>query len=257
MLHSMKRLRSFNVLAENGECGQVSDMLFDDLDWRLRYLVADTGSWLPGREVLLPNDVLGEPDPGAEVFPVELNREDIRESPPVSADEPVSRQKGQRMLFHGSRELHPHVVRSQLDGPASWVVPVGAIPETELATSADKASKHGDIHLRSADEVLGYGVGAGEGKRIEDIGTVDDLILDPETWVLRYAVIDTGQIFPGTKKILAMPWVSQIDYDTRQVHVDVSRDAVKNSPEFDPSSVMDRSYEEAVYQYYQRRRYWE
>jgi len=53
MLHSIKQLRGIRLGASDGVIGQLKDFYFDDRNWVVRYLVADTGNWLPGRKVLL------------------------------------------------------------------------------------------------------------------------------------------------------------------------------------------------------------
>jgi len=48
MLRSIKQLYGDKLGASDGEIGQVKDFYFDDQNWTVRYLVADTGSWLAG-----------------------------------------------------------------------------------------------------------------------------------------------------------------------------------------------------------------
>jgi hypothetical protein len=76
MLRSIKQLYGDKLGASDGEIGHVKDFYFDDQSWTVRYLVADTGSWLPGRQVLIsphafPEGFRGEnparePDPEAD-----------------------------------------------------------------------------------------------------------------------------------------------------------------------------------------------
>ena len=42
------------IEADDGRLGTVSDFLFEDTSWVIRWLVVDTGHWLSGRKVLLP-----------------------------------------------------------------------------------------------------------------------------------------------------------------------------------------------------------
>ena len=53
MLRSIKQLHGAKLGASDGEIGHVKDFYFDDQNWAVRYVVADTGSWLPGRQVLI------------------------------------------------------------------------------------------------------------------------------------------------------------------------------------------------------------
>ena len=65
---------------------------FDDKDWVIRYLVADTGSWIPGRKVLLSPYAFGGIYPGGKILQVKLTREKIENSPSIETQLPVSRQ---------------------------------------------------------------------------------------------------------------------------------------------------------------------
>ena len=53
LLRSIKDLIGYPIDAVDGKVGKVEDAFFDDWYWRLRYVVADTGTWLPGKKVLL------------------------------------------------------------------------------------------------------------------------------------------------------------------------------------------------------------
>ena len=54
MLQNIKNLYGDKLAALDGDIGHLKDFYFDDESWAIRYLVADTGSWLTGRLVLLP-----------------------------------------------------------------------------------------------------------------------------------------------------------------------------------------------------------
>ena len=53
MIRSVKDLKRFDAVATDGSIGGVDDVYFDDERWAIRYLVVDTGKWLPGRKVLI------------------------------------------------------------------------------------------------------------------------------------------------------------------------------------------------------------
>ena len=53
MLRSTEDILGFRLEATDGHIGTVEDFYFDDQVWSIRYLVADTGRWLPGRRVLI------------------------------------------------------------------------------------------------------------------------------------------------------------------------------------------------------------
>jgi hypothetical protein len=51
MLYRATTLKGVKLNSQYGEIGQVLEFYFDDRDWAIRYLVAETGTWLHGRQV--------------------------------------------------------------------------------------------------------------------------------------------------------------------------------------------------------------
>src|SRR5688572_11223908 len=92
MLTTLNELKGSTLRAMDGELGKVNDFYFDDAVWTVRYLVANPGSWLPGRRVLLSPDSLGQPTSDHRGISVRLTRRQIEDSPTVDADKPVNRQ---------------------------------------------------------------------------------------------------------------------------------------------------------------------
>ena len=74
MLRSLKRFYGEKLGALDGVIGHVKDFYFDDRTWAVRYLVTDTGSWLPGRQVLIAPHAFVRLEPGAKVMCVNLTR---------------------------------------------------------------------------------------------------------------------------------------------------------------------------------------
>ena len=98
MLWNIQSFNGFTIEASDGHIGTVCDMLFDDANWNIRWLVVDTGTWLSGRKVILPVSSLGKPDRDDRVFPVNLTKTLVEGSPDLDFDAPVSRQMEARSL---------------------------------------------------------------------------------------------------------------------------------------------------------------
>src|SRR5688572_14528188 len=90
MLQSVHNLIGFTLGAIDGEIGIIKDFYFDDRTWNVRYLIIETGGWLFGRKVLLSPVELQTPDWQRKVFPVNLTQEQIKNSPDINTDKPVS-----------------------------------------------------------------------------------------------------------------------------------------------------------------------
>lgn len=252
MIRSVMEIKGYHLEALDGEFGKVDDFLFDQNLWIIRYLVADTGGWLLGRRIVLPPSVLEQPRWRDRAVPVKLMKKNIEDSPPLDEHAPVSRQH--EIDLHRSWGVQPYWVGSVPAG----VFPVGRRkgkwsefdPRQEGDMTIDD---NGDPYLRSAQEVVGYDIKATDDR----IGHVEDFLMDDESWIIRYLVVDTRNWLPGRKVIISLSWVSGISWAESTVQVDVTREAVKNSPEFDPSIPANRQEEEVLFDYYGRPRYWE
>jgi hypothetical protein len=117
---------------------------------------------------------------------------------------------------------------------------------------AAQHANHGDVHLRSVDEVRGYHVQGTD----DAIGHVEDLIVDDETWAVRYLVVDTSNWWFGKKVLIAPAWANDVSWYERKVNVAMTRQAIKDSPEWNASSEIERDFEARLYDYYGRPVYW-
>ena len=99
-MRSTKELMGYRLQATDGEIGRCRDFLFDDEQWAIRYMVADTGKWIPDRKVLISPLSLGEPDWSSKRFPVHLTKAQIEAAPSINEDQPVSRQHEVMVLRH-------------------------------------------------------------------------------------------------------------------------------------------------------------
>jgi hypothetical protein len=247
MLRSIHRLTGHPISCSDGNIGKTSDFLFDDEFWCVRYVVADTRRWLPGRSVLLSPAAFMGLDPDKGDFRVSLSREQIRQSPPIEEDQPVHRQMEQRLAEH-------------FDWPAYWMLHRPA--ETVMRRSREapagretgvEVAEAGDPHLRSTREVTGYHIESPDG----EIGHLHDFIVDDYTWAIRYLVVDTRNVLPGRKVLVSPTWVEDIRWNDSRVRVVLFRDEIRGSPEYDPFAPIEREYETRLHEHYGRPTYWE
>lgn len=107
--------------------------------------------------------------------------------------------------------------------------------------------------LRSINELINYTLKAED----DEIGRCKDFLFDDRLWVVRYILADTGKWLPGRKVLISLDWIESVSWLENEVKVDVTSEAIKNSPEFDPSQPVNREYEIVLYDYYGRPKYWE
>jgi hypothetical protein len=249
MMMGIKTYMDYVLAAQDGEIGRCKDFLFDDELWTIRFMVADTGKWLPGRKVVISPVSLGETDMDSRRMHVNLTKDQIKESPPLAAHAPVSRQYEIQYFDHFGWPYYWVGESVWGMGPEPRAL-YHAHAEPPKSTSETEAL---DKHLRSVDEVLGYRIRATDG----EIGHAGDFLVDDETWVLRYLIVDTGRWLPGRQVCLPLATVRTVEWVHRHMAVDLSKDAVKNSPPYDPLDPITREYEVVLHDYYGWTKYWE
>lgn len=247
MLRSLKEIKGYELEAADGDIGRCSDFLIEDETWTVRWMVADTRKWLPGRRVLVSPIALGDPAWSESKLPVRMTREEIENGPGLDEQAPVTRQYE---IWYHKHFGWPYY----WGGAGLWA---SSIHPGTLYVGKDALGEEGPElerpHLHSADEVLGYDIGATDG----EIGHVDDFILDDETWTIRYLVAATRNWLPGGKKVLLPPSIlNEVHWEKGTLAVDLSRDAVKECPEYDESMPINREYEEQIYDFVGRPKQW-
>ncbi len=250
MLRSAKELEGYVLEVRDGEIGHCRDFLFDDDWWVIRYMVADTGRWIPKRRVLISPVFLGDPNWGSRRFPVDLSKEQVKNAPPLEEDRPLSRQHELEMFRHYG---YPYYwVGDSLWGPEATPAELKVRTES-AAPGPEEGVGEGDPHLRSVKEVTGYHIAAMDG----EIGHVEDFILDDETWSLRYMVVDTRNWLPGRKVLVSPTWVDEFDWSEDIAVVSLTQEEIRESPPFDPGEPINREYEGRLFDFYGRPVYWE
>ena len=111
---------------------------------------------------------------------------------------------------------------------------------------------HHDSHLRSCNAVIKYHIRATDG----DIGHVNALLVDDETWAIRYLIVETSSWWLGHQVLIAPRWIDDVSWFDSTVSVDLKRQAVKDAPRYDVSAPLDRVQEMGIHQHYGRPGYW-
>ncbi|NYT57721.1 PRC-barrel domain-containing protein [Alcaligenaceae bacterium] len=258
MLRTVNSLKGYAIQATDDELGKVKEVYFDDERWGVRYLVVETGTWLSSRIVLIsPYSITGVDDL-AELVQVSLTREQVKNSPDIDTHQPVSRLlEGEYSSYYG---FGSYWAGPYLWGTSAYPVPLGAsadpsaMNEPPEVVAARAAERPEDVHLRSSKDVNGYQIAGTD----DEIGHVEDFLFDDQDWAVRYLLIDTRNWWPGGKKVLlATQWIESIDWNGSMVRTSLTREQIKNSPEYDEEAVLDRDYELRLHKHYDRPGYWD
>jgi sporulation protein YlmC with PRC-barrel domain len=188
MLRSIKELYGKRLGSSDGDVGHVKDFYFDDQQWVIRYVIAETGTWLLRRLVLISPDAFGNfPQEGNSLL-VNLTRQQIENSPAIESQKPVSRQHEEEYYGFGA----------------------------------------GDPHLRSArslsgnDIFNGYQIQTSEGT----IGHVTDFIVDDKIWAIHHLVVKIGHLSSRKEAMISPQDIFRISYEESKVFVKATGGAI-------------------------------
>lgn len=245
MLRNAKTLTGYKLGSIDGEIGHVEEFFFDDKYWTIRYLVANTGGWITGRQVLISPYALIDLSEQEQRINVNLTRQQVEDSPSLETDKPVSRQFEE--AYYGYYGWPAYWGGQNMWGAMPFIV-----PNPEALTKSNPGGKAWDSHLRSTHDVTGHQIQATDG----EIGHVENFIIDDETWAIRYLLVDTRDWWPGKKVLVATPWIERVSWEKSKVFVNLTRETIEQSPEYTEGSLITRDYEAALHQHYNRQGYW-
>jgi sporulation protein YlmC with PRC-barrel domain len=245
MLSKAKTLEGYRLDSRDGEIGRVKEFYFDDRHWTIRYLVADTGNWLAGRQVLISPYALGAVSKEDQHIVIDLIKKQIEDSPSLTSDKPVSRQFEEAYYGHYGWPVY-------WTGLYMWGYSPYIVRDHEKWRESTQGEKAWDPHLRSTDAVSGYNIQAADG----EIGHVEDFVIDDETWAIRYLIVGTRNWWPGKKVLVSPRWIERVSWSESKVFVNLSRETIKQSPEYTEESLITRDYEVGLHRHYNRQGYW-
>ncbi len=80
--------------------------------------------------------------------------------------------------------------------------------------------------LLSAKELRGYSIRETDG----DVGSVQELYFDDESWKIRYVVARAGGMLANRQVLIVPEFVERADRDARVLHVGLTEEQVENAP---------------------------
>ncbi len=246
-----KDLKGLAIRATDGDLGKIEELYFDDETWGVRYFVVETGNWLSGRKVLVSPISIINVNYRDNVVDVAMTQKQVRNAPTIDLHRPVSRQhEAEYMVYYG----YPYYWNGPYmwggsDYPAQLSVPgtVARMAQAEIGNSQLR-----DSHLRTTAAVDGYHIEAKDG----EIGHVKDFVIDDNAWAIRYLEVATSNWWPGKNVLLSPAWVERVSWEESKVFVAATREAIQTCPEFDPTMIITREYENRLYFHYGRPPYW-
>ena len=214
--------------ATDGEIGEVKEFYFDDETWSVRYLIIETGNWFSNKKVFIVPQALLIPDWENKNFPINLTKAQIKSSPDIDTDLPISLRQEIEMYSHYAWERYSS--SGFYAGDSASVMNPRPVIDEEIITensSADSPADY-DPHLCSTERISGYHIHAING----DIGHLKDFIIDSETWKMTDLIIDTHNWIGGHKVLVPVRHVQEIQWENFKIIIDISKEYLKDCQVF-------------------------
>jgi sporulation protein YlmC with PRC-barrel domain len=226
------KMKGAAIITRDGSIGEVEDFYFDDEKWTVRYLVVKAGAWLFRRDVLISPISIRKVDEANNQVIVNLTRDQVKNSPDIDTQKPVSRQHESAFMdYYG----YPYYWGGPyLWGDSAFPATLAMPPAVESQMAAAAAARRReyedsyDEHLRSVNDVRGYHIEAADG----EIGHVDDFIIDDRDWAIRSIVIKTGGWLSGRKTLVSPQSIEGISWTESKMFVNLTRDQIAGGPEY-------------------------
>ncbi|TDE18128.1 PRC-barrel domain-containing protein [Dyadobacter psychrotolerans] len=226
MKKSLKSLTSISLAGTDGQIGKVKDLYIDDESWFIRYWIVDTGDWLPGKKVLISVQSLTIQDWENDVLETDLTLDQIKNSPDIDTEQPVSRQQEKKLYDHFPWRIYwgPDM------GSKGELAPLTESVKAALANDPDYHNSYDNPHLRSTYKLIGYDIQTTDGQS----GKIVDLIVETENWEIINLVIEMGNWFSSDKVLLPVRAVTEIKWAGSEIAVSLSQLQIKESLPYEP-----------------------
>jgi hypothetical protein len=223
MQQDIKKLYGNKLAATDGNIGHVQDFYFDDKSWAIRYLVADTGTWLAGRLVLLSPRAFGRLDHAGKTLNINLSLKQIERCPPIEAHMPVSRRyEVEYHRYYGWPEYWSGGAMSGLGG-----IPMVLPHSTDELEAQVQHNRRDDKHLQSMHSVTGFHIQTIDGV----IGHVSGFLVDNETWVINELLVEAGHWYSGKEIRISPSTVERISFEESTVFVSLTKADIQRTGE--------------------------
>lgn len=269
MKRGINEIIGHSLITKDGTKGKIKDFLFDKDSWQVRYIEADFGNLFSNDRILIPKTLLMDSHISDDDLHLNVTTSLVKLGPKPEEDLPISRQYEEHLNRYYSQEFYWAGPGYGIAGEPNTDRGYGVTGETTMGPgygvteSARTGSRYPrriprydpeedvmqNSSLYSFNEVEGYKIHATDGT----LGSVDNLIIDDDTWQIVYLVVDTNSWLPWSKKVLLdIGFIENINYSVREAEINLHSDSIKNAPEFDEKGTVDDQYETSLFNYYEK-----
>ena len=213
----------YDIQTKDNLTGRLRDFIFDEDDWKLRYLDVDLGGIFFEKRILIPIELIKKEDWRNEKFSLNLKAKHLEHLPSLDDRMTISREYEAKLANH-----------FEIDEYWSKRFRVSKVkPETSFSQPKRyKTLKEDEMEskLRSFKEIQNYHVYAQNGQT----GRLKDLIVETKDWKILSQIIHITYNLGNEKDVmLAMKWVDEISYVEKGIALALDKREVHSAPEFD------------------------
>ncbi len=233
MLRTARTLKNYKLECIDGELGKAKEFHFDTQCWIVRYLIAETGSWLAGRKILISPHAMDSIRREDQHIFIDLNKNQIKDAPLLYNNHPISREFEEENCRY-------------YDWPIYWHSQSFGEQQPRLRNrNYDQWNecKHDnivcDIRLRSTLEINDFHIQTLD----NDIGHIEDFIIDDAAWVIRYLIVSIRSGWPEYRVLIPPQWINRISDTEGKVFVSFNRESFDQMQEYTEESLLNLNYE--------------
>jgi len=99
-LRSAEEVTGYHIHAIDGEIGHLSDLVIEDTDWSIHYLIVDTSNWWMGQKVLISPRSAQDIRWTEHLIYLDVDRQKVQDSPSYDPAKPLDRAHEDQMAGH-------------------------------------------------------------------------------------------------------------------------------------------------------------
>jgi hypothetical protein len=189
--------------------GRIRDLYFEEKTWKVQYLALNTGSWPITRCACVPPKALQALDWGKRQGSLRLSGEQVANSPVI--------EPGPLLFWHNFAKLDEYF------GLCAWPT-IDARSKNRNSRSCRERRVIGSPPLRSARELPAYRVEVGGA----EIGRVEDVLFDDETWKVCYLLVDCWSWSPGRTELFPPECIKSVSRSEFRVSAEYRHEIARN-----------------------------
>jgi hypothetical protein len=239
-LRSFSAVKGFTVLDRDGDAGRIEDAYFDRVRWVFRYLLLRHRTI--SRDILISPLIIEEIRWAERRLLLRLYDEEFEEGPAIDTETPITR--GEEESYNEYFFIPDYWEGDDLWGEERTPDALGSLLRVEQQRA--RSNGGGDSFLLSASHVQQYALECSDG----EVGVVGDFLWNPQSFAIRYLVIDIGRLLSGKSILLSPLWITELDREAEKISVELPKNAMQEAPAYERGEPITPAYEKNLMSHY-------